>query len=559
MFRKISFLAICLCLLIATDVHSQVYKKLTPQQFLEEIDVIVSSIKEIHPRPFQMISEADFLKNVEELKSKVTELTPGETVLEMMKIVASMQDGHSMLWPFTFEEGRVDLFPVRSYLFEDGWFILSTRKEDKQFVGGKILEIGGQPVEKVKNILYPYIATDNRFQKRDHLPQYIMLERIMAPLGLLDGRNRLNLTVECVDGTTRNLTLASVKDPLSSGVFDRKEQLPGELDGVTFRSSKEGDQPRYLRRSDENYWYEYLPGSNTIYFQFNAVQHKKSERFDVFIERLFDEYDEKKAQQLIIDLRHNGGGNNTILRPLIHSLIKRDQFQEPGNLTIITGRRTFSAAQCCAGWISKNVNPLFAGEPTGARLNFPGDSRRPTLPHSGLFLRISQYYWTNTWPWDNREAIFPSLPHEMTSAEYFSNNDVLLDKLLSGEKILSLADTLWEVAKKHQDPQAIVPVYHDYKNEYPDKWSTTETEINALGYRLMRSGNLEAAIVVFTLNTESYPDAFNTWDSLAESYMNKNDFESAIKYYQKSLDLNPDNTNARDMIQKMKAEGKKTH
>ena len=59
------------------------------------------------------------------------------------------------------------------------------------------------------------------------------------------------------------------------------------------------------------------------------------------------------------------------------------------------------------------------------------------------------------------------------------------------------------------------------------------------------------AIAVFIQNTVDFPNAFNTWDSLAEAYM-IGDKASAIKYYKKSLELNPDNTNA---VQKLKELG----
>lgn len=66
--------------------------------------------------------------------------------------------------------------------------------------------------------------------------------------------------------------------------------------------------------------------------------------------------------------------------------------------------------------------------------------------------------------------------------------------------------------------------------------------------------DLDKAFEVLKLNTEYFPDAFNTWDSLAEVYMLKGDKEAAIKFYKKSLELNPNNTNAVDQIKKLKGE-----
>src|SRR5258705_4859135 len=90
------------------------------------------------------------------------------------------------------------------------------------------------------------------------------------------------------------------------------------------------------------------------------------------------------------------------------------------------------------------------------------------------------------------------------------------------------------------------------KDKIPSTISLTEQQMNTLGYQLLSLKRLKDAIAVFTQNTIDYPTSFNTWDSLGEGYMESGDKVSAIKYYKKSLELNPDNTNA---VQKLKELG----
>jgi tetratricopeptide (TPR) repeat protein len=56
------------------------------------------------------------------------------------------------------------------------------------------------------------------------------------------------------------------------------------------------------------------------------------------------------------------------------------------------------------------------------------------------------------------------------------------------------------------------------------------------------------------LNVEIYPDAFNTYDSLGEGYMEAGQNELAIQNYERSLELNPGNDNARQMLGRMGVE-----
>ena len=75
--------------------------------------------------------------------------------------------------------------------------------------------------------------------------------------------------------------------------------------------------------------------------------------------------------------------------------------------------------------------------------------------------------------------------------------------------------------------------------------------MNRLGYRLLGQDLLDAAVAIFALNADAYPDSWVVFDSLAESLMKNGDAESAIANYQRSLSLNPANGFAREMIAEM--------
>ncbi len=80
----------------------------------------------------------------------------------------------------------------------------------------------------------------------------------------------------------------------------------------------------------------------------------------------------------------------------------------------------------------------------------------------------------------------------------------------------------------------------------------TEYEMNDLGYQLLGLNKLKESIEIFKLNVEAYPQSFNVYDSLGEAYMINGDNELAIQNYEKSLELNSRNTNAVQMIKKIK-------
>jgi len=94
----------------------------------------------------------------------------------------------------------------------------------------------------------------------------------------------------------------------------------------------------------------------------------------------------------------------------------------------------------------------------------------------------------------------------------------------------------------------------DYRNHRASTGdSISEGNMNEIGYLFLRLKKLDDAIGVFTQNTEDHPESWNVWDSLAEAYADKGNKDLAIKYFEKSLQLNPDNTNGANQIKKLKA------
>jgi CubicO group peptidase (beta-lactamase class C family) len=99
--------------------------------------------------------------------------------------------------------------------------------------------------------------------------------------------------------------------------------------------------------------------------------------------------------------------------------------------------------------------------------------------------------------------------------------------------------------------EAGIAQYRDLKAKQAATYDFSESELNQLGYRLLRSGKPKEAIEIFKLNVEAYPKGFNAYDSLAEAYSTINERELAIQNYKKSLELNPNNTNAAEVIKRL--------
>jgi len=86
----------------------------------------------------------------------------------------------------------------------------------------------------------------------------------------------------------------------------------------------------------------------------------------------------------------------------------------------------------------------------------------------------------------------------------------------------------------------------------PDVKLFNEGEMNAWGYRFLQEGKIKDAVELFKLNVQAYPGSANAFDSLAEAYLKDGQKDMAIKNYEKSLELNPGNDNARKALTELK-------
>jgi hypothetical protein len=128
-------------------------------------------------------------------------------------------------------------------------------------------------------------------------------------------------------------------------------------------------------------------------------------------------------------LRLNGGGNNSLNRPIWHALLKSERLNQKGKLWVIIGPKTFSAATSCVDDIELNTNAMFAGEPTGESPNQWGDPRDVKLPNSGIVVQASTLWWQLEDPRDNRSYRKPDLPAPLTFADYANGIDPVMQAI----------------------------------------------------------------------------------------------------------------------------------
>ena len=119
----------------------------------------------------------------------------------------------------------------------------------------------------------------------------------------------------------------------------------------------------------------------------------------------------------------------------------------------------------------------------------------------------------------------------------------------------SAAERLYELIEQGAPEDAIREVLAE-RDRKPGKYFFLEVEINGRGYVFLSQDRPREAVRLLKINADLFPISWNAYDSLAEAHMKNGDNVEAIKLYEKSLELNPDNKNGKEMLARLRAGAK---
>jgi DNA uptake lipoprotein len=292
-----------------------------------------------------------------------------------------------------------------------------------------------------------------------------------------------------------------------------------------------------------------MPESRLLYFQWNFIQNWGDEDFPHFVARMFQKLDQHPDWRLAIDVRYNSGGNGELVANLIRQIIKRDRFDTPGNLFVIIGRKTFSAAVDFVGEAKHWTSAIFVGEPTGAGLNAYGDPDTFETPNLHIPFQISTAYHQHEVSSDRAGEFKPDIPAVMHAAQYFAGSDPSLDAIREGTDLLPIPVLATQAGA--QEASRALERRRRLWSALPWYVPFTEHDMNKAGYAALAAGKIDDAVAAFEMNAAQYPSSWNVWDSLGEAQRAAKQIKNAKASYEKSLVLYPGNKNARDAINEM--------
>ncbi len=387
-------------------------QKAATQLWTDDALHLVSEIERLHPDPFFGCPKEDFEAGVDTFLASLDSASEPRALAELMRLVATLtrqgRDGHTMVWP-----GQAHYLPLRTYGFADGWFVVAAEPSHAQWIGAELVAVGGVPIEEACARLAPLLTCDNEWNRRSKLGQALACADLLAGVGLVPAPTRV--PVELVRGGER---VALELTTLRGGLFERlgPHSLPARpgLD--------------WLEGREQSWRLRVLEPERALYVQYNEVAARGSDGrlLGEFASELVRTFEERGLAKVIIDVRSNGGGDNTTFGPLIQAL-RAPAIDRPGVLFGLIGRETFSAAGNFVTVLERETKAILVGEPTGGAPNQYGDAVNVPLPnHPGVLVRVSTRYHRFGAPDDARLTHEPHLAAPLRARDYFEGRDPVL-------------------------------------------------------------------------------------------------------------------------------------
>ena len=395
-----------------------------------DLGFLAREVKRRAYAPFQHVSEAEFDSIVEESAAGSRRLSDVQIIVELMKLLRRLGDGHAGVYPAKSHPDFRQRLPVQFFLFAEGLFIVATAPGHADLLGAQVLRFGEHPVAEVMAAVDTLLHRDNDNAQwaKQIMPRRLRELHLLHALGLIPDADTIALTILDSQRAARTVTLLADPDSPAS---ERANSFPSFPEGWTFfPETLSTPLPRYLRNVGVPYWFEHLPEERLVYFQFNSVRDHPRSHSPILPSASSVSLPTMRWTSSSSTSAGTAAATPSWSCPLIRRIIG-SRLNDRGRLFVIIGRGTFSAAQNFSSMLNKFTEAIFVGEPTGSSPTFIGETVEFELPYSKTGVNVSDLLWQGTWPMDYRIWIAPTLYAPPTFAAFRANRDPAFEAILA--------------------------------------------------------------------------------------------------------------------------------
>jgi hypothetical protein len=421
---------------------------INPVLLKQDLNELIDSLKNLHASLYRYKSESEMNAVFEHCFQQINHtMTETDFFAIVSNLVSNIEDGHTECFlpqdVIKSVIANVKIFPIQPKLIGDKAFVPCDTREFS--AGTEIIAIDGVPVNLIKKRLFGLLSSDGTIETE----KYIKINNGHDPFSYLyyvvyGEKADFKVSYRTASGKPGEKTL-------HADYFPKMECAPPQAN-VNQYLTLEYKQNGLVIMTIKTFANDYLK--------------RTKEDLEVFLAGSFKELKNKNIHKLIIDLRENGGGDDTNGSLLYRYLTdkpfyyyaslnttKRTETDHPnlsiqqpegdnfkGRVEFLIGGKSFSGAAEFAAVAKNNLRGVFIGEETGGGYygNTSGSKKAIVLNNTKIRVNIplTKYVMAVRKTKYRDRGIIPDYPIVPTIKDYIEHNDIQMNfamKLLSGK------------------------------------------------------------------------------------------------------------------------------
>ena len=418
MHRAFSMTIVIMIVSLMTCFTPKVNAQTSSEHWAADLDTLAEQLLVRHPNFYSKHSVEEFEEALDAIFNALDTLDDQLIVMEMGRLIALGGDAHTTVSSGQIGAGMHRL-PMQLIVLEDGVFVTSAPKAQSDLIRQRVVTINAVPIDEVFQRVSVLFAYENNSKKIGTGAWYATLLPALQAVGVIDGHqaNELSVELEHKDETT--------KHELPCAPQSQEQQW------TSFVTQLPEPWPLAYRKQRGYYQSDFISDHKAFYVAYNKCREAKDLPMSDFVEFVMDKSNELDAQRIIIDMRFNGGGDETVIWPLWQALEKSERFSEEGDIIGLISRQTFSSAMSNSHQLRDNCGAVLIGEPTGGKPNHFGALSSFTLPNTKITISHSTRWFQKVE--GDPDSVIPDILVPWTSDALFTGRDDVLDTALSYE------------------------------------------------------------------------------------------------------------------------------
>lgn len=391
-------------------------QKLSQQQvsaWCEDIDYLKQALEQRHIHLYHRINAEYFANELSRIKQQLPAWNEAGLMIELMRVIKKVGDGHTQ---FSYWGGKYHSYPLHLQMFDNELRVIGIAQHYQDLLAARLYAIEDIPIDQIRTLLTPILqGVENIHSERQRFTETITVAEVLYGLAITKNSAQAKFTFELTSGEMQSVTFDSI--------------TPGQFQKLPITSINMITPSGFVRHDASIDGVELFLNNTDHIAYMDFYRYPQYPTMEKFSETLIKILRKENTQNVIIDLRNNGGGDFFVGLHLAWALIMIDNLHWRDGIYLLTGRKTFSAAMSNAAQYRQLLNATLVGEPTGANPVGYQDTDSFSLPNSGWKVQYSKRFYRFQ---DNEsEGVTPDIPISMKWDMYSSGKDNQLDWILN--------------------------------------------------------------------------------------------------------------------------------